>query len=162
MNYDRIILELMDRVAKLEEEVEELKKNAVPSDTSRDDRTLHYAKGLSGGRDTTKYMVDGVRYGKGRMVLAVVKKYVEEHPDVNSTTLGNVFDASLQGSLGVVRTLSDVENSYSDYERRFYCGDNEVIDIEPEKCVVCSQWGKFNIDAFVKRAEQLGIEVTEV
>ena len=30
------------------------------------------------------------------------------------------FDKSLQGSLGVIRTLEDVKNSYIDCERRFF------------------------------------------
>lgn len=56
-------------------------------------------------------MLDGKRYAKNRLVLAVVQKYMEMHPDISASELIGAFDKSLQGSLGVVRTLSDVEKT---------------------------------------------------
>ena len=107
MNYDRIILELLDRVSALEDEVKKLKEertSAAQEITPEENEPVV----SSSGRDTTKYMLDGKRYAKNRLVLAVVQKYMEMHPDISASELIGAFDKSLQGSLGVVRTLSDV------------------------------------------------------
>lgn len=171
MNYDRIILELMGRVAVLEDEVKMLK---AEQENRKTDLNIHdnlfdkesvvvqvRDSGQSyNGRDTTKYILDGKRYGKNRLVLAVVKKYMEQNPNVSSGKLMLVFDKSLQGALGVIRTLQDVKDSYSDYERRFFCQPDEIIHTATEDCVVCTQWSKFNIDSIIARAKELGINIT--
>ena len=75
MNYDRVILELLDRVSALEEIVAELKTNTTAKDNVLLDKVDDSAS-VFNGRDTTKYIFDGKRYGKNRLVLAVVQKYV--------------------------------------------------------------------------------------
>ena len=162
MNYDRIILELMDRVSALEDEVKELKNkvNAVDNyeDTDSCDDGVRISRD-SVGRDTTKFILDGKRYGKGKLVHADVEKYVSMHPDITAAQLMLAFDRSLQGSLGVVRTLEDVKLNCSDYGKRFFATPEYIIHTSTEDCVVCSQWGIANIGNILARAEQLGIEV---
>lgn len=158
MNYDRIILELIDRVSKLEEEVEILKKS--PATETENDDTQNEA--FSSGRDTTKYFLDGKKYGKNRLVLAIVKKYVELNPDVEETDLLNTFDKSLQGSLGVVRDLNEARLNCKDYKVRYFTQPDEQIKTATRTMVVCSQWGVGNIGNIIARAKQLGIEVSIV
>lgn len=162
MNYDRVILELIDRVSRLESEVTLLKQMLSQEENDfeyidKEDSILS-----STTRDTTKYILDGKRYGKNRLVLAVVRKYIESHPDISASQLMSVFDQSLQGSLGVIRTLNDVKNSYVDYERRFFCKPTEIIHTTTEDCVVCTQWGKFNIGNLIARAKHLNIAIEEI
>ena len=106
--------------------------------------------------------MNGKKYGKNRLVLAIVQRYLAEHPNISSDTLISVFDRSLQGSLGVVRTLQDVKENYGDYERRFFCRTDEILYTATEACVVCTQWGKFNIDNMIIKARNLGMEITEI
>jgi hypothetical protein len=160
MNYDRVILELIDRVSLLEDEMEYLKSKVEKEDSENGD--IYGSSSDSSGRDTTKYILDGKKYGKNRLVLAVVKKYMDENPNTSTNKLKSVFDKSLQGSLGVVRELEDVKNSYSDYERRFFVSPNEIINTTDGECVVCTQWGIGNIGNIIVRSKQLGIEVTIV
>lgn len=162
MNYDRVILELMERVSVLEDEVEALKSKFYNDEDAEETEDIFGMSSDSAGRDTTKYILDGKRFGKNRLVLAIVKKYMKEHPDTTSEQLLSTFDRSLQGSLGVVRELDEVKRSYSDYERRFFISSNEVIRTATETCVVCTQWKKDNIGNMVARAKQLGIEITSV
>lgn len=173
MNYDRIILELLDRVSALEDEVKLLREaqersveqqSNVVSMEGRDAEEFQNGSSgqIYGGRDTTKYILDGKKYGKNRLVLAVVRKYLEDHPDVSAGKLMMIFNRSLQGSLGVVRTLQDVKSSYSDYERRFFCQPDELIHTTTETCVVCTQWGKHNIGNMIAMAKNLGIEITVI
>ena len=99
-------------------------------------------------------------HGKNRLVLAIVSEYCKTFPNITAATLMATFDRRLQGSLGVIRTLSDVQNSYSDYERRFFCQPDEIIHTKTEDCVVCSQWGIANIGNIIARAKELGISIT--
>jgi hypothetical protein len=143
MNYDRIILELIDRVSLLEDEVQRLKSI---EDSSK--------------RDTTKYIFDGEKHGKGRLALAIVKKYMEENPQTSANELMTVFDKSLQGSYGVIQKIEDAKKNRTDYKKRFFALPNEVIKTSTETCVVCSQWGIDNIGNMIARARQLGFEIT--
>lgn len=160
MNYDRIILELMDRVAALEEEVAALKSQKTASDIPTTAPVTDAP--IYNGRDKTKYMLNGIRYGKNRLALAIVSEYCKTFPNVTAATLMATFDRSLQGSLGVIRTLSDVQNSYGDYQKRFFCQSNEIIHTQTEDCVVCTQWGVGNIGNIIARANELGINITTI
>lgn len=161
MNYDRIILELLDRVSALEDEVKKLKeeRTSAAQEITPEEKEPVVS---SSGRDTTKYMLDGKRYAKNRLVLAVVQKYMEMHPDISASELIGAFDKSLQGSLGVVRTLSDVEKNCSDYKTRFFANPEEQIQTRTQPCVVCTQWGIANIGNILTIAQQYGIEITPV
>lgn len=167
MNYDRVILELLNRVSTLEEAVAQLKSAVADSaDNSPEQQHIDSADEQDDisptsltGRDTTKYIFDGKRYGKNRLVLAVVQKYVSINPGISAEKLLTTFDKSIQGSLGVIRLAKEVQYSYSDYERRFFFQPNEIIRTSTDDCVVCTQWGKFNIGNFVARAEQLDMHI---
>ena len=165
MNYDRIILELLDRVSVLEDEVSSLKGNNINKDIRNDNmvnRTITTAVISNSGKDTSKYILDGKKYGKNRLVLAVVNKYMEMNPNISAIQLMTTFDKSLQGSLGVVRTYEDVKENCSDYKTRFFARPEEVIHTSTDDCVVCSQWGIANIGNIVARAKDLGIKITIV
>ena len=161
MNYDRIILELMDRVAALEKEVAALRSASTPSTPSPTAPVTDIP--LYNGRDKTKYMLNGVRYGKNRLALAIVSEYCKTAPsNITAEELMATFDKSLQGSLGVIRTLSDVQDSYEDHAKRFFCRPDEIIHTQTEDCVVCSQWGIANIGNIIARAKELGINITTI
>lgn len=162
MNYDRVILELLDRVAALEDQIEMMKMELGNDEDFEETETVVETSHDSAGRDTTKYILDGRRWSKNRLVLAVVKKYMKEHPNTSAEQLLVVFDKSLQGSLGVVRKVEEVKKAYLDYERRFFVSPNEVIKTTTNDCIVCTQWGKFNIGNMLVRAKQLGYEITAV
>lgn len=166
MNYDRIILELMDRVSTLEDEVKSLKEQLSAGADNAEVAIEQDEQGIilgqskdSAGRDTTKFILDGKKYGKNRLVLAIIKKYVAMNPDISAEKLLQTFDKSLQGSLGVVRTLEDAKENCSDYKKRFFTAPDEIIHTSSKDCVVCNQWGIDNIGSMVIRAEQLGIQI---
>lgn len=153
-NYDRIIIELMNRVSKLEEEVAVLKaaQTAAPGAVATTRGTV---------RDTTKYLLDNEKYGKSRLVLALVTKYFRAHPHISAKELMTVFPRSLQGSMGVIRPLSEVTD-YNLYTRRFFCEDRDILGIDGIPYVVCSQWSSSNIKNILARAGELGIHITVV
>lgn len=162
MNYDRVILELIDRVSALEDEVRKLKAEKTQTETTGNRADENEIVVSSTGRDTTKYMLDGKRYAKNRLVLAVVRKYMAMHANLSAAELIEAFDKSLQGSLGVVRTLSDVQKNCSDYKTRFFANPEEQIQTSTQPCVVCTQWGIANIGNILAIAEQYGIDIIPV
>ena len=166
MNYDRIILELLERVSVLEEKVGNLKKSEneerIASNVTFENTDLSNQYKHNGGKDNTKFILDGKRYGKNRLVLAVVKKYITMHPDTTAQELLNVFDKSLQGTFGVVQIFNDVKNNYSDYKKRFFTADDDIVKTKTQPCAVCTQWGITNIKNILARAEELGIKIKVV
>ena len=146
MDYELEILSLKKRIEELEKLI--LK---TPTQTSTENTS---------NRDKTKYMFEGKVFPKNRLVLAIIKKYVQQNnPSYNQ--LCEVFDKSLQGSLGVVE-LYDNAIKTSDAKKRYFLNDADVLTLNNIKVVVCTQWGIFNIVKFVKRAQSLGFNIETI
>ena len=111
----------------------------------------------SSNRDKTKYMFEGKVYAKNRLVLSIIKKYVQQNQP-KYEELAEIFDKSLQGSLGVVE-LYDKAIQVSDAKKRYFLKEEDVIVLPDAKIVVCTQWGIFNIVKFIKRAQSLGYDI---
>ena len=146
MNYEQEILELKKRIEELEKIVLGTKPAEKPS--------------TDASRDKTKYMFQGKVYPKNRLVLAIIKDYVEKSAP-NYQQLCSVFDKSLQGSLGVVEEYSKA-NKISDAGKRFFMKDEDIIHLPDADVVVCTQWGIFNIVKFIKQANALGYNIETI
>lgn len=166
MDYANIILEMLDRIKKLEDEVEELKSfhkhneptavdngylsnNSYPSEPS-----TSMSMSMVGKRDTTRYRFNGDYFPKNRLVLAVVKEYVEQNPSITRQQLKQVFDKTLQGSIGVVENV-EIASQRFEFQVRFFTKPDEIIHLIDGDMYVCTQWGILNIPNFIKRAQQL-------
>ena len=147
MNYELEIEALKKRIETLESII--LKTNE-----------LLPAKQEQQNRDKTKYMFNGKVYAKNRLVLAIVKKYVEEN-NPSFAELNQVFDRSLQGSLGVVE-LYENASKVSDSTKRYFMKPEDVITIQGQRVVVCTQGGIFNIVKFIKQAQSLGFNIETI
>ena len=147
MNYELEIENLKKRIEALESIV--LKTEAQPQKSEQQQN-----------RDKTKYMFEGKVYAKNRLVLAVVKKYADEH-NPNFNQLNQVFDKSLQGSLGVVELL-DHAIKVSDAAKRYFLKPEDILTIHGQQVVVCTQWGIFNIVKFIKQAQSLGFNIETI
>ena len=149
MNIELELLELKKRVEKLEELL--LRKSEVKE-------TMNDVSKVA-ARDKTRYMFEGKVLSKNRLVLAVVKKFVEENnPDFAS--LQKAFDKSLQGSLGVVEKMANAK-MVKDCAKRYFVNDAFVLK-DGNQVVVCTQWGIFNIVKFIKQANMLGYKIEEI
>lgn len=147
MNYELEIIELKKRI-------EELEKVLLNKNSSKPQ------KNKQGNRDKTKYMFEGRVYPKNRLVLAIIKKYVElNNPTYES--LNNVFNKSLQGSLNVVE-IFDNALKISDASKRYFMKDEDMLNVQNSKVVVCTQWGIFNILKFIKLAQSLGFNIQTI
>ena len=160
MEYKELILDMLNRIIKLEKEVELLKGNTVIQEKNLQEEVILEEKPLP-QRDKTRYMFNGNIYLKNKLVLAVVKDYVSKNQILTCEELKNVFDKSLQGSIGVVES-EYVAKQRKDYQVRFFTKEDEVLKLVDGTMYVCTQWGILNIPNFVRRAEQLGYKIEQI
>ena len=108
MNYDRIIIELLDRVSVLEEKILKLEELIAQNNVNvinNDDNNIVKS------RDKTRYFFDGHLCLKNRLVWRVVKKYIEDNKNINFEELQRIFTDNLQGSFGVIRKKNSVDKN---------------------------------------------------
>jgi hypothetical protein len=65
-----------------------------------------YFKNISQGKDLSKYNFNGKKLGKSRLVLEVIKNYVDSHPNISYADLEGKFPKSCQGKRGVLQLLN--------------------------------------------------------
>jgi len=113
-------------------------------------------------RNTRKYQFNGQALGKGRLVLAIVKRYIEDNPDITFAELEKVFPNHLQGSSGVFSTYESACEVFEKSGRwRHFRKPEEIIELADATISVCSQWGIGNIDPFISKARKLGYSIKE-
>jgi hypothetical protein len=104
-------------------------------------------------KDFSKYLFEGKTYGKSRLVLAVVQKYVEDYHPTTFDELESAFPSSIQGSLGVVRRVEDVSDKYKGIGgvKRYFV-DDVIYLASGEQVIVCTQWSASNLEKFIEYA----------
>jgi hypothetical protein len=115
-------------------------------------------------KDFSKYIFEGDTYGKSRLVLAVVKKYVEDYQPTTFAELESVFPSHIQGSLGVVRRIEDVSDKYKGIGgvKRYFV-DDVIYLASGEQVIVCTQFGATNTEKFVEHVtNELGYAIEKV
>ena len=166
MEYRDLILDMLNRIAKLEKEVECL-KNEKQLNIVKNTESPIIEKNFEDSerpqqRDKTRYMFNGNIYLKNKLVLAVVKDYVSKNIQITCYELKSIFTKSLQGSIGVVEE-ENIAKQRKDFNVRFFCKEDEVLRlVDGRNMLVCSQWGILNISNFIKRAEQLGYKIEQI
>jgi hypothetical protein len=114
-------------------------------------------------KDFTKFSFNNVSYGKGRLVLAVMKAYVINKPDVSFGDLLTTFPKHIQGSQGV---FSKHELALSTYDRtgykRHFLKPEDLIELSDGTIAVSREWGKGNINKFIQKAELIGFSILPV
>lgn len=113
-------------------------------------------------RDFSKYSFNGELHTKGRLVLAVVKAYIQKkQPTLQQ--LREVFPKALQGSFGVFFTEQEYnarKQSSNDQSERFFSGTEERLTTsDGEQILICTEWGKENVTQFVNHCNALGYEI---
>ena len=113
----------------------------------------------SGSRNNDKYKFDGAEYGKGKLVLAVVTKYVSEHPSIKYAELQQVFPTTLMKRFGVFETVEKARQLSGARDRYFFQAEN-VIKLGDKKSIVCcTQWTAALLEPFLKVAKDLGYKI---
>ena len=131
-----------------------------------DRKSMKLALNVSDNRDYSKYMFEGKTYGKGKLVLAVVQKYVADNPTVTFEDLQKTFPDMLQGSKGVVRLFDSVspeDRGENGAIKRYYVNNDEIIKLNGLKVLVSDQWGAGNVEKFIENAvNNLNFDIQKV
>ncbi len=113
-------------------------------------------------KDYSKFIFQGQAYNKGRLVHAVIKHYIETHPNISFFELTSKFPHEIQGSmtLGVFKPLNEANRIYDEWgHKRHFIKPEEIIELKDQKIAVCSQWNPNNIQKFIEQAKTLGLNI---
>jgi len=122
-------------------------------------RESFQAVSKSSSRDYTKFQFEGQAYAKNRLVLAVVKKHVENNPEITVQELTQAFTDS---RLPVIIAPIDEAREIADrtgHRRHFV---DEPITLIGAEIAVNNQWGAGGIEAFIDLAESLGYSIVSL
>ncbi len=112
-------------------------------------------------KDTTKYSFNGHSYGKGKLVLAIVKDHVSRHPNVSFDDLRTVFPRDLQGSIGVINKYDFVQKNYMNKpHKRHFVKSDELIQLSDCTIAVCTEWGVGNINNIIEQGVAIGCNIS--
>jgi len=153
-----------------DDQIELLKKNCdnmggipVTEETQKEileDSKKDYSLYKRKEKDMSQYQFNGQIYGKGPLVLAVIKKHIEKYPDVTLKELQEIFPRKLQGGVGVIGKYEDVIEKYKNIKHKRHFLNDPIPLKTGEKIVVSNGWDKSNIDNFLKKAKELGFDIS--
>ena len=106
-------------------------------------------------KDITRYKFDGKILNKRQLVLDCIKKYINDHSEVDYKTIQEVFPDYIQGSLGVIRSVEEAE-LYKDAPSHYFFDDESIITLDGAHYVVCKDWTVQNIKRFIDAMTDLG------
>jgi hypothetical protein len=116
------------------------------------------------GRDNSKYRFGEHRnLPKGRLVLVLVRAYVEKKPNVSLSQLQDTFKSKeIQPRFGVVEDLKKAKAFSKNNVDRFFLKNDDLIKLaNGTKIAVCTQWTSESIAKILKlaSAQPLGFRV---
>lgn len=106
-------------------------------------------------KDYTKYVFNGQKFGKNRLVLAVFKDFVEKNPTITYSQLKSKFPDSLQGR----ETFTTELEAKQKRDRRNFIEPDELISLVDETIAVSTQWGLANINPFIDHCRKMNIDI---
>jgi len=97
-----------------------------------------------------------------RLALAVVKKYVEDHPGIDFKTLKNAFCLTLNfDRKSMIRRVAELTTSEKQHKRALF-NPSDLITVKDAKDVcVNSQWQSSDMPQFIKIVKKIGYEITK-
>ncbi len=112
-------------------------------------------------RDITKYNFNGkTNLAKNKLVLEIVKKYIEDNKNITYAELKVKFPDKLQGSIGVIKSEEDLiewekdKKKTNKKEKRFHSYEPILLN-NGLKIFVCSEWGIGNINNFIEYVKNI-------
>lgn len=111
-----------------------------------------------GDRDRTGYTFNGESYGKGPLVLAVIRKYVLDNPKTNYDSLKKAFPDDLLKGYGIFQTYEKAMD-ISKVRKRFFLNDNQLVRLRDKNIAICNQFSTDNILPFLAHAKKMGFKI---
>jgi len=120
-----------------------------------------YFKNSSLLKDTSKFQFNNTSFGKGRLVLAVIKQFVESNPETTYAEMERQFPKKCQGT-SVFLTVDEANHIFTETgHRRHFLKSEELIELSDATIAISNQWGIGNIYKFIDNAKDLGFDISE-
>ena len=117
------------------------------------------------GKDYTKYRFNGKEYGKGRLVLALVKQCELDGKSLkDARKIGGGFDWKRNPfimELSLAKRANEEVNSKGNSYTWYFTKEGEAVEFDDAKYAVYYWWGKNDMDQVIKNAKSLGYDVKE-
>jgi len=111
-------------------------------------------------KDLSQYIFNGEVYGKSRLVLAVIKEYIDRNnKNLTLEKLQEIFDKKIQGSSGIIEESNNANRIYKTTGHKRHFIDDVIKLNNGQNIVVCTQWKKDNIVKFINKAQELGFVI---
>lgn len=111
-----------------------------------------------GDRDRTGYTFEGESYGKGPLVLAILRKHVLSNPKTTYDSLKKTFPDDLLKGYGIFQSYERAME-ISKVRKRFFLNDNQLIRLRDKNIAICNQFSSDNILPFLAHARKLGFKI---
>lgn len=127
------------------------------------EKTIERQIAIQSSRDKTKYIFNGKKLGKGKLVLEVVSEYLKRNPNSTFDSLLNKFPSDLQGSTGVINTVDYINEKYKDSSKqRHFMKEGEVLTSSDNiDFAVSTEWGIGNIHTILELADKEDYNIEE-
>lgn len=151
---DSVLKEL--RIKIFDKNISNINSN-IPSNQDSNPKVFNSSGTLENinDKDYTKYFFNGQSLGKNRLVLAVIKNYIDKNPNTTFSQLKLRFPDSLQGQ----ETFTTENAAKLKKSRRNFIKSSELIPLVDETIAVSTQWGIFNIKVFIEHCRQMKIDI---
>jgi len=118
---------------------------------------------IQSSRDKTKYLFNGKKLGKGKLVLEVVSEYLKQNPNSTFENLLAKFPSDLQGSTGVINTVEYINEKYKNSSRqRHFMKESEILtSFDNIEFAVSTEWGIRNIHSILELADKEYYKIEE-
>lgn len=113
-------------------------------------------------KDYTRYLFDGGSFNKRKLVLAVIRHWVEVNKPEGIADILKAFPQEIRsGGLFVPeQEAKEIYNRQGVY--RHFLGNDEVLEfLDSSRYAISNQWGKESIRKFIGQAKKLGYEIEE-
>ncbi len=113
-------------------------------------------------KDYTQYQFRGETYNKRKLVLSVIKYWIQKNNPANISELLEVFPQKIRSG-GIFVPIDEAKETYKRHGiPRHFLEDNEIIEFKDGmKYAISNQWGRGNIEKFIYQAQKIGFEITE-
>ena len=114
-----------------------------------------------GKRNNDKFTFNGEQLGKGKLVLFVIKAYLEKNKKISFSELQEAFPDSLHPSkqYGIIREFSEAKKISKGRDRYFM--NDVLLTGDKKKAVVTNQWSSEYLNfGFLKHAKSLGFKIS--
>jgi hypothetical protein len=114
-------------------------------------------------KDYTRYLFLGGSFNKRKLVLAVIRHWIEGNKPKNISDLLQAFPQDIRSGFLFVpeQEAKEIYNRQGIY--RHFLRDDEILEfIDTTRYAISNQWGKGNIEKFIGQSKKLGYEIEEI